>query len=49
LGLFTLTTQIASNIHVPVSYVVDASMYGLSYAGVLILAGTVIFARRDFI
>lgn len=48
-SLFTLSTQITYEIPVTWAYVVHAAAYGLSYAGLFLVAGTLIFNRRDFV
>jgi ABC-type transport system involved in multi-copper enzyme maturation permease subunit len=49
LSVFNLTTQLVSGIQVPVAYLGHASLYGLSLVGLFLMAGGVIFQRRDFI
>lgn len=49
LSFFGLSTQLAYGIPVALSYVFHASFYGLGYAAFLLVAGSSIFARRDFI
>lgn len=49
LQLFTLSTQLEYGIAVTFEYVAHAAGYGLCYAAVFLLAGAVIFVRRDFI
>jgi ABC-type transport system involved in multi-copper enzyme maturation permease subunit len=49
LSFFNLATQLAYSVPVDGAYVLHASFYGLSYTALLLLAGSAIFARRDFI
>lgn len=48
-SLFSLTTQLAYEIPVAASYTAHAAFYGLTYAGFFLVAGSLIFSRRDFI
>ncbi len=49
LNLFSLTTQLTYAIPVSSDYVLHASTYGLTYAAALLVCGSLIFARRDFV
>ncbi len=49
LYIFNLSTQVTYDLEVPVRYVVHATLYGVGYAGVVLLAGMLIFSRRDFV
>ena len=49
LSFFNLSTQLAYGIPVAFEYVLHASFYGLGYTLFLLIAGSSIFARRDFI
>lgn len=49
LNLFTLTTQVTYGIEVPWSYVAQASLYAGGWIAAFLIAGLLIFQRRDFI
>jgi ABC-type transport system involved in multi-copper enzyme maturation permease subunit len=49
LSFFSLTTQLTYEIPVTGTYLYHAAFYGLGYAALLLVAGSLIFARRDFI
>jgi ABC-type transport system involved in multi-copper enzyme maturation permease subunit len=49
LSFFGLSTQLAYGIPVAADYVFHASVYGLGYAAFLLVVGSLIFAKRDFI
>lgn len=49
LSLFSLTTQLTYSIPVTKAYVLHAAVYGLSYACFFLVAGSLIFSRRDFV
>jgi ABC-type transport system involved in multi-copper enzyme maturation permease subunit len=49
LSLFNLQTQLSNQVVVPLSYVLHASLYGLGYASLALIAGAALFNRRDFI
>lgn len=49
LSLMTLSTQYQSGFGVHFGYVVSATNYGLCYAAVFLIAGAMLFNRRDFI
>lgn len=49
LSYFTLTTQLSGEIPVSSEYLLQASGYGISYMVWLLIAGSLIFARRDFV
>lgn len=49
LNLFTLTTQLTYVIPVEVAYMVNATGYAIAYAGFFLIAGSLIFSRRDFV
>ena len=48
-SLLSLTTQIAYEIPVQPIYVVQATLYAVSYGAFFMVAGSLIFSRRDFI
>jgi ABC-type transport system involved in multi-copper enzyme maturation permease subunit len=49
LSLMTLTTQYQNGFPVSVGYVLTASGYGICYAAFFLIAGAMLFNRRDFI
>ena len=49
LSFFGLSTQLAYAIPVAFEYVLHASLYGLGYTAFLLVAGSSIFSKRDFI
>jgi ABC-type transport system involved in multi-copper enzyme maturation permease subunit len=49
LYVFNLSTQVTYDLHIPMSYIWSAFLYGASYSAVVLLLGMTIFARRDFV
>lgn len=48
LSLYNTTLYVVYDASLDWSYVVQATIYGLSYAGVMLLVAAVLFSRRDF-